>query len=395
MSLPDVNVILKNGALGTVGESADGVCAMVVTGVTTSGLALNTPTVIYSLADAIALGITDVAMPAAYRQIKEFYDGFQYITGKSVAELYIMTTADTVTMTQIADQTNATGAKKLVDFAKGRVRLLGITRKPSSGYTPTVTDGIDSDCLTALANAHNLGNSYASNQQPIRTLIEGRAFTLANVASLKDLHTYSYNRAGIVLMSTSNDGSSSVGLMLGIAAGLPVHRKISRVRNTALPIVAGFIGDTAISPAVGAVSTIHDKGYIIARQFPTRSGFFVNGDFMATAASDDYALLCRGRVIDKCHRIAYDTYLDEIDEDADVDKTTGMWVDGYVEFMKQRIRTAINNSAGVNLSAPVLVEIPPINVLSGAATKIQLKAIPKGYNTNMNVELGFQNPSSN
>lgn len=392
--LPDVKVTLSNGALGSVGDTGDGVTGMVVTGVAVAGIPLNTPKLIFSLADAEALGITLAAMPAAYRQIKEFYDGYRYISGKSVAELYIMTTADTVTMTQIADYTVATGAKKLVDFADGRIKLLGITRKPGVGYTPVVTDGIDADCLTALQKAHDLGNTYATAQQPIRTLVEGRAFAIANVGSLKDLHTYTYNRAGLVLFSTANDGSSSVGFVLGVSAALPVHRKISRVRNTALPYTTAYIGDAPVSLGLGATATIHDKGYIIARQYATRSGLYLNGDFMATAVSDDYALLCRGRVIDKAHRITYDTYVDEIEEDVDVDPETGFWFDGYVEFLKNRITRAIGNNMGDSISATPTVNLPVINVLAQAKTKIQLKLIPKGYNSNIEVELGFSNPAT-
>jgi hypothetical protein len=396
MDLPNVNITLTNGALGTPSGSTDGIAAMVLTGVATPELTLGTPKVIYSLPDAVALGITAVGSNAdAHRHIKEFYEGYSYITGREVAELYIMLVVNTQTMTVTCDSTSSSGAGKVLDFAKGRVRLLGVARTPGVGYTPTLTDGIDGDCITAIQKAHLLGNVYAAKQQPIRTLVEARAFVLANVGDLKDLHTYTYNRAGLVMMSSSNDGSSSVGLVLGIEAGLKVHVKASRVRNTALPIAKAYIGDTEVTPNLGAISTIHDKGYIIARMFPTRSGYYINADFMACPLTDDYALLCRGRVIDKAQLIAYDTYLDEVDEDAEVDRGTGFWVDGYVEFMRNRITNALNNQMGESMSGSPIVNLPPIDVLALAKTRVQLKIVPKGYNTNIDVDLGFSNPALN
>lgn len=393
--LPDVRVKLSNGALGTVGESADGVSGIVVTGTATSDLPLATPKVIFSLAEAIALGITATGMASAFRQIKEFYDGVRYISGKDVAELYIMTVPNTMTLTQMADYTEASGAKKLVDYAQGRLRRLSLSKTPAGSYVPDVTDGIDADCLTALQKANDLGNTYAEKQQPLRILIEARGFLLANVGTLKDLHTYTYNRAGLVLFSSLNDGSSSVGMVMGIKAALPVHRKISRVRNKALPVSKAYIGNTEVSINLGAIATIHDKGYIIARQYATRAGLFLNGDFMACALTDDYALMCRGEVIDKAQRIVYDTYVDEIEEDVDIDPETGFWIDGYVEGLKSNISNAIKNGMGENISGIGKISIPPLNALTLAKTKIKIGVTPKGYNSNIEVDLGFYNPANN
>lgn len=391
--LPDVRVTLLNGSIGTVSGNTDEVSALVFTGVATSELPLSTPKVIYALSDAEALGITETAMPGAWRQIKEYFDGFRFITGRDVAELYIMTVPNTVTLTQMADYTEASGAKKLMDYAGGRPVRLGLCRTPAGGYTPVLTGGIDSDCFTAIQKAQDMGNTYATKQQPFRVLVEGRGFLLANVGSLTSLHTYDYNRAGIVLFSTKNDGSASVGMVLGIKAGLPVHRKISRVRNKALPVSAVYIGDTAVSLNLGAITTIHDKGYIIGRKFATRAGYYLNGDFMATALTDDYALMCRGEVIDKAQRITYDTYLEEVEEDVDIDPDSGFWIDGYVDNLKNNIAKAIINGMGANISGIGKINIPPHDVFADPQTTIELGLTPKGYNTNINVKLGFFNPA--
>lgn len=367
---------------------------MVLSGVAVEGkIGLADPKVIYSLADAQALGIEEQGdNAAAYRHIREFYQGYRYISGSEVAELYIMLVANTMTLSEMGDITEPSGAMKLIDYAGGRVRLLGLGRTPDAEYEPVVTDGIDADCLTALQKAHDLANTYATSQMPLRVLIEARSYANASIGNLKDLHEFSYNRAGLVLMGTSSDGSSSIGLVLGIAAALPVQRSIARVKNGLLPITQAYIGDTAAELVTG-VGTIHDKGYICVRQFPNRSGYFLTDDPMATASSDDYAFLARGRVIDKAHRIAYNTYVEEIGDDVEIDPSNGQLTEGYVAYLTQRITNNITLGMASEISGLSVHIDPNQNILATNKVVVTLKVIPVGYNKEIQVQLGFENPA--
>lgn len=394
--LPDVIINHTNGALGGVPDSQDGIAALVLTGVTAPGLDLATPKVVYSLADVNALGIdAESDNAAAYRHIKEFYDGIRFISGREVAELYIMLVANTVTLTQMADVTNTTtGAKRVIDYAQGRVRHLGLARTPDGAYTPTLTDGIDADCLAALPKANELGETYKTANRPLRVSVEGRSFLLANIGDLKDLKTYSYPRANIVLWSTQNDGSASVGFTLGVKAALPVQRKISRVKNGLLGFSAAYVGDTTIQDLQAAIGTIHDKGYILLRTFPSRSGYYFTGEPMAAPNANDYAIWSRGNVIDKAHRIAYDVFLEEIDDDVEVDTTTGQLAEGYVAYLENRIITAIKLQMADAISGlPEFTILPNQNILATGETKATLKITPKGYMEKIVIDLGFQNPA--
>lgn len=399
MSLPDVNVEILNGALGSVADSPDGVTALVMSGVATPNIALAAPKVVFSLAEAEALGITETGTnAAAHRHIKEFYLGYQYITGSEVAELYLMLVADTMTLTQMADITEASGAKKLVDYSAGRVRRLGLTRTPGVGYTPVVTDGIDKDSLDALPKAHALGESYKAKQVAIRTLVEGRAFALANIGSAKDLKTYTYNRSGVVLLSSKSDGSSSVGFVLGVSAGLAdlgqLQRSIARVRNGPLPIDTLYIGDTLADQVTG-VGTLHDKGYITVRKFPTRAGYYFTDDPMACPTTDDYSSFARGLVIDKAQRLLYDVYLDEVNDDIEVDTTNGQLPAGFVAFLEERGRDRLSKSMAGNISGAPKISIDPNqNVLATGKTEVRAKITPKGYNKQIGIKLSFDNPAN-
>lgn len=395
MGLPNVNIKLTNGALGSVADSPDGVAALVLTGKAVSGkINLAEPHMIYSLPEAEALGITaDGDNAGAYRHIKEFYDGYQYINGSEVAELYVMLVADTLTLTQMADVTEASGAKKLLDYAGGRVRRLGLARTPDVGYTPVVTAGIDQDSIDALPKAQALGEAMAGTQQPIRVLVEGRAFELANIGDLEDLKQGTNNRAAMVLWSTANDGSSSVGYALGVASALPVQRKVSRVKNGALPLTVAYIGDTK-AEQVSGIGTISDKGYIALRTFPNRSGYYFTDDPTATLATDDYSSLTNGQVIDKAQRYAYDTYVEELNDDIEIDPNTGQLPAGYVAYLKQRITNAISIGMAGEISGLKVNIDPNQNILATGKTKIQLKVVPVGYNKEIDIELGFDNPAN-
>lgn len=393
MALPNVKIELGNGALGSIGDTGDGIAGLIMTGNGTVGIPLATPKVIYSLSEAIALGITEAAEPAAYRHIKEFYDGHVYATGSDTAELYIMLLSKSVTMTQAADKTTVSGAKALLDYAQGRIKMLGITRNPDAEYEPDLENGIDADSLTAMPKAHELASLMAEDQKPIRVLIEGREFDYDNIGDLEDLTAYTYNRVAMVLWSTKADGSASVGYTLGVKAGLPVQRKLSRVANGQLPISEAYIGvDKA--EGIPGISTIHDKGYITLRTYPTRAGYYFTGEPVACLPSDDYAILSRGLVIDKAQRIAYNTFLDELEEDVEVDGA-GQLLPGYKAYLEKRITNAITLSMTGQISG-VRFSIPDgQNILSDNKTRAILAIIPKGYQTYIEVLLGFSNPALN
>src|SRR5690625_2741725 len=146
MALPNVNIELTNGTLGSVGANQDGVAGLVLTGVSVPNkIQINEPRVIFSLADAEELGIEQTGDNAsAYRHIKEFYEARRIVSGSEIAELYIMLTSSTTTLEDVADYSNVNGAKKLLEYAQGRIRLLAISRTPSSSRSEEHTSELQS-----------------------------------------------------------------------------------------------------------------------------------------------------------------------------------------------------------------------------------------------------------
>lgn len=384
MALPNVNITLANGQIGGLIAFAEGVAGIIGTGVAVSGkIGIGDPRTVFNLQDAINVGITTTDNPDMYRQVKEFYD----LAGAG-AELNVMVVADTMKMSDMMDNTNANGANKLLAYAQGRIRLLGAYFVAPSGYTLVTTNGIDADVYTASTNAQVLGNAAAAGQTPVRIILEGREFT-GTTSALTDLNTFTKNRVGILIGGTLNDKSCSVGLALGMAASLPVQRKISRVKNGALPINAAYVG-TATVESFSGIGAIHDKGFITIRTFPTLGGYFFASDQMAAGATDDYYILSRGRVIDKAQVLAYGTFVQEVDDDV-ILVSGGKLEAGVIAYLKARIEDQINlGMVAQKECGGVLCAIDPDqNVATTNQLNVVLKLLGVGYLDDIEVQLGF------
>lgn len=394
MGAPKVSVSIANGAIGGLVASLDGVCAMELTGVTATGLNLLTPKVIYSLKEAEDLGITSGSSnDFAWRQISEFYAGYNYITGLERAELWIMMVANTVTLTQMADKDHASGAKSLLDAAQGRVRMVGFARNPSA-YSPTITAGIDPDTLTASAKALILGNTYATANKPLRCVIEARMMTKATFGDLADLSLRNENRCQIFGISTKNDGSSSVGLGLGIYAGLRVSRNIARVLNGKLPYTDLYFGDTHAKDLESYIDTLTDKHYVAPRTFVDVDGIFANYDYMCTANTDDYCQMSRGRTVDKMHRIGYATYVQQLADDVNTVEG-GKLEAGTIGYLEQIIDTNINLNMVDELSNTKLTDRHGFvnadqNVSTTGKTAIVIKGRVKAHLKEIELTVGLE-----
>ena len=109
MSLPNIKFNISKNGLGLLQADIQKVPGLVLTGVTVAGT--NKVTVgnsyqIFSLEEAISLGIDETSNAFAYQQIKAFYK-----EAKKGAELWFMLVTATVTMTEMADLTKAYAKK--------------------------------------------------------------------------------------------------------------------------------------------------------------------------------------------------------------------------------------------------------------------------------------------
>jgi hypothetical protein len=386
-----VNITLANGQLGATLQTADGIAGMVLTGISESGgYTLLTPLLVTSLAGLATAGISATNNPFAYRQIKEFYD-----EARAGAQLYLMLAPATQTIAMLADHTNVSGAKKLLDYAAGRIRLLGIMTDDDAVATATgdaIADinGINDDVLAAVTNMAVMAGSYFAMQQPFRAVIGGTSYN-DTPADLPELTAGTSNsRCAVLLGDTVTGDGACLGLALGRLASVPVMRKISRVRTGSLSATGACLGSFAIEDVPGDAAIIAAKGFITWCTYPNVSGYFFSGDDTCSATSDDYHYLARGRVIDKAHMLAYATFVQEVDDEVPVN-ADGTLEAGFCKWLSRQIASQINNTmtAAREISAVQCDIDPAQNILSTNRLNVVLRLLPVGYATNIEISLGF------
>ena len=387
MPLPNVVFEIIRDGLGQVAFTEDGIMGIVLTGASVQGgVTVDTPYAINSLQDAEALLIlSSNANAAAHKQIEDFYAE----AGNGV-KLWILVSNAATMSTKVAS--GASPAKKLLDKAQGEICVLGLTQ--GATQSTVIVDGLNEDVILTMTYLQTMADAYEGKIMPFSGIIEGIGFSgvAADVPNLKAL---SRHRCSVLLCSNLNTGTkpASIGEFLGRLASIPVQRKASRVKDGPLNISAAYLTDGAtVDGREGDLGTLHDKGYIVYRTFAKRPGsYYYSGDPTAVAATDDLNTIARNRIIDKAVKIAYNVYVDELDDDVDITEQ-GNVAPAVVGNLKTKIELQVNGNMANEISNFYAVINPAQNILSGLPFEIELNITPRGYLGNIKVKIGFINP---
>ena len=387
--LPRIKIQFMNGQLGTVGESPDGLFALVCGALAvTKKLALDKAYTLHSFDELAKLGVTQENNARLYKHVKEFYDEVEEGT-----KLVIFPVDKAKTFTELLDKD--TGAiKELITAQNGALR--GIFVAGDGREATLTTNGLDDDLFTALPKAQQLAEwATTSLYAPLFIILEGRGY---KGGAVKDLHKEAYNRVGILIGDTvkASEGAA-VGMMAGRLATLPVQRNIARVKNGALKPIALFIGDKPVEENASAVSDLYDAGYITPRKYVGKAGYFFTDDRLACEQTDDYAHITARRTIDKAYRIAYAALLDLMMDELSVNED-GTLQHGIIMAWQQMMENAVNRamtaagelSADENGAGCKAYIDPTQNVLATSKIELVLKVRPFGSARYIDVKLGFQ-----
>lgn len=390
--LPRVRIQFLNGQLGTVGESADGLLALLVGAVAVAGtFALNTPYTIMSMDDLADLGITEENNGTLYKVVKEFYD-----EAEDGTKVIVYGVAPATTMTNICDytKTGAGYARDLITRQNGALRGILIAGVNSGGSAASA-NGLDPDVFTAMPKAQQL-TEWATTElyAPLFTVLEGRKYDASK--ELKDLTKETCNRIAVLIGDTESDSDGAcIGTLAGRIASSPVQRNIGRVKSGSLFPTAMYVGTKPVEESESVIAQIYDKGYIVPRRYVGKSGYFFADDQMACKPDDDYAHLTYRRTIDKAYRIAYATLLDMLLDELEVNEDGTLQVP-VAKSWQQAVENAINRqmTAYGELSATdgegcqcYIDETQ--NVLSTSRIDVTIKVRPFGYARYVDVKLGF------
>ncbi len=397
MALPNVNIAISGGALGQTVPTSDGVAGLILSGVAVfSKIALLEPKQIFSLKQAEALGINEsydtMNTVDTFRQISDFY-----AQAGEGAELWIMLIAKTTSLQDALDY-NEGIINKLIDASAGKIRILGGSRVPQTGYVESNTnDGFDLDAVNSVISANLTIIHYKEQKKPLVILIGGRNYS-GTVADLLDLHTFNTTGVAVVLAGIgSTKKNAAIGLALGRLARVPVMRNIGRVRDGDLGINEAYLTNgLSIESQEADLSSIHDKGYIVFRSFVGKAGYFFTDDPTACSIADDLQGIARTRVINKAIDLAYAYFVNEINDEIPL-KTDGTLETGYVKGLEAGISSLINNAmtSQSEISSVSAYINPAQNVLATNALAVQIRIVPVGYSKAINIDLGFENPLNN
>ena len=387
--LPKIKIQFINGQLGTVGESPDGLFALVCgAAAVTKKLELGKAYTLHSFDELAALGVTAENNPRLYKHVQDFYTEAEEGT-----KLVIYPVDKAKTFTELCDKDTGV-IKELIMAANGALRGIFVA---GDGREATVTtNGLDNDLFTALPKAQQLAEwATTSLYAPLFVILEGRGYKGGVV---KDLHKETYNRVGVLIGDTvkASEGAA-VGLMAGRLATLPVQRNIARVKNGALKPIAMFLGEKPVEENASAVSDLYDASYITPRKYVGKAGYFFTDDRLACEQTDDYAHITARRTIDKAYRIAYTALLDLMMDELAVNDD-GTLRHGIIMAWQQMMENAVNRamtaagelSADENGAGCKAYIDPKQDVLTTSKIELVLKVRPFGYARYVDVKLGFQ-----
>jgi hypothetical protein len=409
MGVPNVQIIKRNGALGRRNPNTDGVCALITTGVAVSGkLVLGTVYPLRSTRDAIALGITE-AYDAA-NKVLVYHPIDRFFKRNPNGTLYIQVNAQTNTLEDLCDVSKEF-AKKVLRDLKGIVKFVGVTHNPATGYTPTLTTGLDADVIAAIPKAQALYEDEFSKFRMASFLIEGRSFNGTAAAAL-DLRTLNAANVSVTIaqdpdvaaLETEYAGYAAVGDVLGLISKAAVSQNIGEyqpdfnLNNTGLNLfvtAALSSGSDINSYADADLDTLDDKGYIFPIAVAGLDGFYLNDSHTASALlNNDYAYIENNRTIEKAVFLARQALLPRVKSRVQVDSATGQLAPEDVKTLEtigKRALAGMETDGDVSGGIDCYVD-PEQDIIATSRIDVEVSFIPVSIARQITLSIGFVNP---
>ena len=389
MALPGVTIELMSGGLGRVSATDDGVAGLLLTGTAVgSTLELNKHYQLSTTRDLDTLGVTAENNPLVDHEVRSFYaqagDG---------SELHLLVVSEASVLEDMCDPSAGSPLCKLIEGAGGRIRIVGVNRLIGEEESPDTSQGIDGDAIAAAASAQQCAESYAEKIMPFRLFLPAAKWT-GEVGMYKPSGS-SYNRVAMVLASEgelAGQYPAAIGMVLGRAAKLEPQQDLGRVKSGSLAADGYFTNGSNFLEKQGLAESLNDAGFIFFMHYPSKNGCYLNGCPMACAATDDYAVLNNGRVIDKAMVVCYDTYISEIMDNVVVD-ADGKLSSGVCTNFEAMVENAVASLMDGQISSFSAYVDPDQNILSTSRLEIECTIVPLGVAKNIHVKLGFSNPA--
>lgn len=316
-------------------------------------LSLDTPYKVTSPDGLAAFGLSaayDTANQClVYYHLKEFFRMAQPGTA-----LYFMCVGFDVTPVLALEDEDSLYAKKLLQFAEGSIRQLGIAYNPDlAGDAPaeTLTDGFSTNIRTAIPAALVLRAWAEERIMDLCVILEGRkygdnlgaALDLRAIAPVDDV--VSYEGVGIVIgqdyafaddLWASGKYHAALGTALGTLAGVLMEQDMGEVETLNVTDVvkgvftkAGLSSHKTLLESDAQLDDLDDRGYVFLIKYAEVSGFRWNGDHVcAPVIIDDEGVMNEWkmsytRTVNEAKRKLYAKLIGKVRTTHQVDATTG------------------------------------------------------------------------
>ncbi len=377
MGFPGAKITVSNGNLLREITALDAVPCLVATVKEVDKINALRP--IYNLQDAEQKGYGKDKEPFMWGLIKEYY---QELGGKQL--LYIYGTKADKTMESVLDVTSADGLQNALQQSNGAINMVAVARSPEAAYNAG-TDFLDTDVAKAVAKAKILAETQQSKNMPLRIFIEGRVANEAATNNYKPKEQANGYAAVVLGGTTKGNGSAAVSLALARAVKYPAHVKLGSGQNGALTAESIYIGSKPIEE-INEMETLHDAGFLTFHHRTGVAGYFFGVDNMCS--DDDFRILVHGRVIDKAQRIASIAFQPFVENFVTL-KSNGSINDSEASYIENVIESSLWAGLRGQVS-DIAVEVDrSVNLANTSNLPVDIKVLPLGYLTWINIRLGL------
>lgn len=404
----DITIIKGQGGIGRLAPNEDNIRGIVMNmGATApTGLAVNTPKLLLTLKDAENAGI-DKAYDTAnlvlcWYHIKEFF------AGNPNGKLWIYLVAQATTLTAMVDGTASTPcpAKKLYLATNGEIRQCGAIRNPATGYTGTITTGVDADVLTAIPKAQVLADDLFNLHMPCDIVLEGRGFS-GSASALVDHRTLASPNVRVCYLQDLDVAPSSanavikahaaVGTYLGISSKAKVSDNVGWVELYNLTDIAngrwiniGFSSNTAFNSFSNTdIDLLNTKGAIFARKIVGLTGSYFNDSHSCCPITSDYAYAENVLTINKAVRGVYSAILPKLNSPVKVNADGQLSSEVIASYESLGLKPLDGMLINEEVSNRDIYINPIQNIITQSKLKIKIVIQPIGVARQIEIEIGY------
>lgn len=135
--------------------------------------------------------------------------------------------------------------------------------------------------------------------------------------------------------------------------------------------------------------------FFTARTRIGRPGLFVKKPRMMSSPSSDYQIWPHRSVIDKACDITYEVLVDVLNDDLQLDPTTGFIIEKEAKAIESRLRSAFRDGLTSKRAASAVNATisRDDNIITTKTLTAAIRVVPKGYVEQIEASVGFTNPA--